>query len=175
MLILFLAKTITLFKIIQIFLVSSIKFVFAPALSFGIGLNYFETILVTTIGGVTGVLFFYYLSRLLILLFYKKIQPIASHSYLLRKTINSLSFIKRMIPKRLKKRRNFTKKNRFLVKVRQRYGLYGIVILTPILLSIPIGSFLASKYYSQRKNILLYLSLSVFVWSCIMSSILVLF
>ena len=38
----------------------------------------------------------------------------------------------------------FTKSNRRVIRIKHRFGLTGIAILTPIFLSIPIGSFLAT-------------------------------
>jgi hypothetical protein len=55
-------------------------------------------------------------------------------------------------------------------KIRNKYGLLGIIILTPILLSIPLGTMLANRYYSTKKRIPLYLIISVICWSFILTS-----
>jgi hypothetical protein len=49
--------------------------------------------------------------------------------------------------------------------------LPGIVILTPILLSIPFGTFLAITYYSHHRHILAYLAASVVCWTFILTTI----
>jgi hypothetical protein len=64
-----------------------------------------------------------------------------------------------------------SKKKRMIIKLRNRFGYPGIIILTPVLLSIPVGTFLAAKYYSGRPNLLAMLSLSVVTWSVILTSI----
>jgi hypothetical protein len=46
-----------------------------------------------------------------------------------------------------------------------------LVILTPVLFSIPIGTFLTTKYYAHKRNILIYLSFSVICWALIISII----
>ena len=53
-------------------------------------------------------------------------------------------------------RKKFTKRNRFIIKTRTTYGKWGIMLLTPVLLSIPIGAFLLRKYYSDQPNTLLF-------------------
>ncbi len=38
-----------------------------------------------------------------------------------------------------------------MVKLRRGYGMWGIILLTPVLLSLPIGAFLLRKYYRGNK------------------------
>jgi uncharacterized oligopeptide transporter (OPT) family protein len=61
-------------KLIQVLLMSGVKFLFAPPLSLGLGFTYSQTILTTTIGGILGVIFFFFLSEIL-LKFFHKIWP----------------------------------------------------------------------------------------------------
>lgn len=72
--------------------------------------------------------------------------------------------------KRKKKRRVFSKKSRRWVKVKSKFGLFGIAALTPIILSIPIGCFIAMRYYKNKKKVFLYLFLAVVAWSLIFAS-----
>lgn len=58
----------------------------------------------------------------------------------------------------------FTKSNRRFINIKRRFGLIGIAALTPILLSIPIGAFLAERFYKDKKKIILYLSISGVFW-----------
>ena len=62
----------------------------------------------------------------------------------------------------------FTKSNRRIIKVKHRFGLTGIAIITPILLSIPIGAFLAERFYKEKKKVILYLSVSAIIWCFIL-------
>ncbi len=59
----------------------------------------------------------------------------------------------------------FTKSNRRVIRIKNRFGLTGIAILTPIFLSIPIGSFLAERFYKDKKKVITYLSISAILWS----------
>ena len=110
-------------------------------------MSFFETILYTNIGGLFGIVFFTFLSKGIIRLI-EVIRPKNKSS--------------RKKPKNI-----FTKRNRRLVTIKNKYGLPGIVFLTPVLLSIPVGSFLIEKYYGKNKINFLFLALSNVVWSFI--------
>lgn len=62
----------------------------------------------------------------------------------------------------------FTKFNRRVIRIKHRFGLTGIAILTPIFLSIPIGAFLAERFYKDKKKVIIYLSISAIAWCFIL-------
>lgn len=72
-------------------------------------------------------------------------------------------------------RKKFTKANRRIVSIKSRYGLIGIALVSPILISIPVGAFIAVRYFHNKKKILLYMMASVAVWTVIFSSVNLLF
>jgi len=156
-------------KILIVFLVSSIKFLIAPALSFGMGLNFIQTWLSTTAGGIVGVIVFFFLSKWLLRLYSKYFFY---YMHLLR--IKIYAYFNMAIPKFIPARR-FTRRNRMIIKIVKKFGMAGIVILTPVLLSIPVGTFIATRYYSSNRFLLVYLSASVLFWSLFMSSAISLF
>jgi len=157
-------------KLLLVVILSGIKFLFAPIISIGYGYNFLQTIVLTSVGGILGVFFFYFLSKWIIKKYYHYCPEIVSY-------FAGEEAKQRLILSRCgtKKKKTFTKKNKFIIKARKNYGFLGIILLTPILLSIPIGAFLAQKYYSKNKNILVYLSLSVTIWSACLSSMYFLF
>lgn len=116
-------------------------------------MSFFETILYTNIGGLLGVILFTLLSRGLLKLL---------SAYRPKKWQN-----------KEKEHKIFTKRNRRLVTIKKKYGLPGIVILTPVVLSIPVGAFLNTKYYGKQKSSYLFLLLSQIVWSFIYTIVLV--
>jgi hypothetical protein len=146
-------------KILQILLIvilSATKFLTAPITSLNIGFGYLETLLITTLGGLFGVLFFYYVSAAIMLLLSKISDRFSSGK-----------------PK--KKKKSFTWKNKMIVRVKRDYGLIGLAALTPTILSIPVGTFLAARYFTDRRKVLTYLCASVVVWSVIVSSVVIIF
>lgn len=147
-------------KLLQILLVvilSGTKFLTAPITSLNIGFGYLETLLITTIGGVIGVVFFYYLSAAIMVIIQKLTGKLGK---------------KKQKPS---KKRVFTWKNKLIVKIKREYGLIGLAAITPIFLSIPLGTFLAARFFHDQKKVLTYLSASVIVWSVIVSSVVIIF
>lgn len=150
-------------------MVSSIKFLIAPALSFGMGLNFIQTWLSTTAGGILGVVVFFFMSKWILQLYSRYF-----FYYLHMIRVKIYGYLNMTIPKFIPARR-FTRRNRMIIKIVNKFGMAGIVILTPVLLSIPIGTFIATRYYSSNRFLLVYLSASVLFWSLFMSSAISLF
>lgn len=161
---------IQIFKLIQILILSGIKFLFAPLISIGYGFNYFQTVIFTTAGGILGILFFYFLSKWIIRQ-YNKFCPVV-FSYF---TGEKVEQAKKILNCEQPPKKKFTRKNKIIINIRRKYGFFGIILLTPVLLSIPLGAFLAQKYYSKKANVLVYMSISVVLWSFFISSVFFLF
>jgi len=169
--IIFFLKAGSFFKLIEILILSGVKFLLAPPLSFKFGFTYIQTMLATTIGGILGVIFFFFLSEILLRIFRREWPRIKSF---FSSRENELKPIVTPEPKNNNKKK-FSKKNKFIVNTRKKYGLWGIAALTPILLSIPLGTFLANKYYRNKKSVFFSLALSVVCWSVIMSTLYAIF
>lgn len=58
----------------------------------------------------------------------------------------------------------FTKRNRRIIKIKNKFGLTGIAFLSPILLSIPLGAFLGEKFYKRKSKVILYLNMFILFW-----------
>jgi len=161
-----------LIKFLHVTLLASVKYIFTLPYAMIIGLEYKQAIVAVLIGGIGGFLFFYYLSKPLI----RSIDYMWPYF---------CQIIPRVFRKRYKKycekrkfstaTKLFSKKSRFIGKIRSTYGLWGIIIATPFLLTIPVGAFLASKYYSHRKHIVLYMILSIVGWAAVLSGLVHLF
>ena len=68
---------------------------------------------------------------------------------------------------------DFTKKNKFYVKLIRNYGLFGIAIFSPVLISIPVGSFLAARFFENQKTMALaIMCVAVLIWSVSISTFL---
>jgi hypothetical protein len=158
------------FKLLQVLIVSGIKFLFAPFISIGYGFNYIQTAVITAVGGILGILFFYYLSRWIIAQYYKYSPAIYSYF-----SGDKIDLARQIVLQEIVVKKKFTRKNKLIINIRNKYGFLGIIIFTPVLLSIPLGAFLAQKYYSRRNHTLIYLSISVVIWSFFISSVFFLF
>ncbi len=138
----------SLWEIILVFLLSTVKFVFGSVpMALGFGFSFFESTVVTSLGGFTGVVFFVYMSD------------------------KFIANAKKLRAKRLathpdqKPKKQFTRKNRIIVSVKTRFGIAGIALLTPFILSIPLGCFLAVRYFKDKQQILMYMFASILFWA----------
>lgn len=148
----------SLLEILSVFLMSTVKFVFGGVpLALGLGFSFFQAVTVTSLGGFVGVTVFVYTSDKLIA-YLKK-----------RKILKQLEN-----PNQIRKK-VFTRTNKIIIIVKQRFGLLGISLLTPLLLSIPIGCFLAVRYFNDKQRILFYMFGSILFWSVSISSFKLLF
>ncbi len=135
----------TLTEFILIFLFAATKF--AMALGYMLlpttNYNYFEIVATLVAGGTTGVFVFYYTTG----------------------WINQL--INKLLPQKTEKK-VFTKGNRRFISIKNKYGLIGISALTPILLSIPLGCFLASRFYADKKSTIPIMLVGIIFWAFVL-------
>lgn len=159
-------------KFLHVILLASVKYAFTFPYAMIIGLDYKQALLAVLTGGIGGVLFFYYLSK-----------PISRFSGVFFRRVCKCSppFFKYKY-KQFCERQNlrgkpkiFSRKSRIIARLKKSYGLWGIVITMPFFLTIPVGTFLAYKYYSHQKFIVGYLILSIVVWTAILSVVIHLF
>ena len=155
---------IAVFKIIQVFLLATVKYVLTFPFALLIGLNFEQTLVAVTLGGIAGFFFFYYFSGFAIKRFHHVKTFLRRHApHSVRIKYRQLLFWRM----KLTGEKIFTKRNRFIAKFRAKYGLAGIIIASPIILSLPIGAFLLNKYYPKHKFALHYMVLSILSWSAV--------
>ena len=138
-----------LLKVAGLFALSMVKYPFSQGAALGMGFSFLPSLLITTAGGCTGVLVFYRLSGALM-------------EWAARRKAERRA--KGLSPKRV-----FTRTNRTIVRVKSAQGLSGLAFLTPILISIPLGSVLAAKYFRHDRRTLPVLLLSVCAWGLVLN------
>lgn len=139
-------------EILLTILFSSFKFAATfPLVILQFEFPFAETILWTNVGGIVGIYFFAYLSERLLAWWKRAFRRSNRH----------------IMEDEQKEKKIFTRKNRRIVRIKQKYGLIGIALITPLLLSIPVGVFLVVRYYNTSKNKFLYLIASNLIWSVI--------
>lgn len=138
--------------IILTILFSSFKFAATfPLVIIQYEFSFLETILWTNVGGILGVYFFAFLSGKLLAWWKRTFR---------RSNKNILADEQQV-------KKIFTRRNRRIVRIKQKYGLAGIALITPFLLSIPVGVFLVVRYYRSSKVKYLYLIAANLIWSVI--------
>lgn len=137
---------IKVLQIIGLILFSSVKFLFAPSTVYVVGFSFFETLIITISGGVFGVLLFFY-SGTFVINWWNQLFP----------------------PKNVRK--NFSKKNRTIIRVKNSYGLFGLAFISPCLISIPIGCLIAAKYFRYDKRTVPVFIGAVVFWAIVLTSL----
>ncbi len=172
-------------KIILVILLSSVKFVAGPPFAYydqQYGFSFLETVLYCVIGGMLGVIAFSYFSVPLFR-FWHWIQD-QYHSLFRKQEIfekpvadvgSEVKVNYEYIDRRARVKRIFTKRNRKIVKLWKNYGLLGIALVTPIFLSIPLGTLIANSLVNDRKKIMVYMFLSILFWSVAMTTLFAIF
>lgn len=129
-------------KIISVFLLSAVKFGIGgvPAAVFA-NFPFFKAMLITISGGITGVVVFTYLSDWI------------THK------------LKDKVAKKNKKK--FTLTNKIIVYVKKYFGLIGISIITPLILSIPLGVFIAVRFYHDKNKVIRFMFVSITLWAVV--------
>ncbi len=155
---------IAVFKIIQVFLLATVKYVITFPYALLIGLNFQQTLFAVTLGGIAGFFFFYHFSGFAIKQFHHvktfiwKFMPLSVRL----KYRQLVAWRKNMTGEQV-----FSKRNRLIARFRAKFGLPGIIILSPIVLSIPIGAYLLNRYYSKHKLARPYMVLSIVSWTAV--------
>lgn len=134
-------------NIISVLLTSMVKLILGVPLALGLGFSFWQTLFVCFVGGSMGVLFFAFFSQKLIDLYFS------------------------VFPKKDKseKKEKETFKQKMVRKAMDKYGLIGLAFLTPVILSIPFGTFITLRYFPNKLKTIPYLFVSVFLWSLGMS------
>ena len=133
-------------KIFPVFITSFLGFgkVYVPAAVALFEFNFWKVISVTCAGAVAGVLVFTNLSAVLMKWWHNaKMRYFRNHRH----------------PK------VFTKANRRIIKIKKRFGIWGIALVSPIGLSIPVGTFIAERFYKDKKKVILVFSAAVIFWN----------
>jgi hypothetical protein len=142
-------------KELSVIIFSSFKF----AMTFPLAILEFKmgivmTIVWTNIGGMIGIFVFSYLSDYLIRFWNYYLRPVPARIF-------------RGIEWKERRKKVFTSRNRRIVSIRKKYGLIGIALATPVILSIPVGAFLIVRYFGKHPKFLSYLAAANFIWSVI--------
>jgi hypothetical protein len=124
------------------------------------GYTFWETVLITTAGGSTGVtVFFVFSTRIL--------------EWNRRRMLQRAE--KRRLNGQFEGTRYFTFSNKLMVRVKRRLGVVGMAFLTPTILSIPIGAVVSAKFFKHEVLMIPALIFSVFIWSLGLTSLTYLF
>lgn len=130
---------------ISVFLMGGVKFFFAVPLALTYNFSFWQTFLITCFGGIIGVLFFAQFRKVILKIYY------------------------RFFPFDHKRKKKPGLKKKLALKTVRKYGLFGIAFLTPVVFSIPVGTFIALHFFPNKKKTLPMLFASVLGWSFVLT------
>ena len=112
-----------------------IKFMFAPFGGPGLGLTFIETYLSSISGAIFAAFIFYF----------------SSEFFLKRAHVKRKQKIQQALEAgiELKKKKSFTFFNKLIVRLKRRFGIYGISLFAPFVMSVPVGSIVTAKFYGK--------------------------
>ena len=126
-------------KAIPIFFLAMLKVVFGPTLGYAARLQIITTVLVTFSGMMASVLLFTFFG-----------------TWLREKILHRFE---------KKNQKRFTPKKRKLVTLWKKYGLVGVAVLTPLLLTPIGGTIVAVSFGSPKQKIILYMLVSAAIFA----------
>ncbi|MCF6341900.1 MAG: hypothetical protein L3J31_03745 [Bacteroidales bacterium] len=156
-------------KIINVFLLATVKYFYAPLYGFTLGLDFWETVMALLAGGILSFFFFYYITSLF-LIYVRHFKPLVVKVTPHKTRLYYRNWQSRKKEKR-KKKKIFTRRNKLFVIIRRTYGMWGIILLMPVILSIPLGAFLLRKYYGHRKEAIPFALLALVVEGLLSSTV----
>jgi hypothetical protein len=131
-----------LLKMLTVILWSAVKYIVGIGFAIGFGYNLIETLLLTVGGGMLGVVVYLYLWTFILGIYHryfpKKVKPI-----------------------------KFSKNKRRLVTIIKKYEVWGIAFLTPMILTPPLGTILASTIEPNKWRIKLIMFISFCFWTLV--------
>lgn len=131
----FITEGTRLLEYLSVFLMSGFKFMVGVGMSMAMKLSFWEQFLTTTAGGIAGVVFFTYLGD--------KIR-----AWVARRRGRPVSALP----------------SARWAHFWEKYGLWGVALLTPPILSPPVGTAIALAFGTPRERIVLRTSLAMVVW-----------
>jgi hypothetical protein len=134
---------------IPFFLLSMVKFLFTPFGGPAAKLTFLETYLVCVSGAIFSAFIFYF----------------ASEYFLKRTHLKKVREEQKALEKGivLKHKKKFTRANKFIVRLKRRFGIFGISLYAPLFLSVPIGTMITAKFYGKEKKTFFIIMAGMFI------------
>lgn len=173
-----------LIKIILIILLSSVKFLAGPPFAYfdeRYDFTFFETVLYCVIGGMLGVWVFTFFSLEIQVItgwIKRQLKKGVKKTQLFsrpRSTEGDIEITYLIVDEHNPVKKVFSSRSRKFVRLWSKYGLVGVAFLTPVILSIPVGTVILNAFEDNKKKIFVYMFFSILFWALLLTTIFELF
>lgn len=132
-------------KYFSIYLFSMLKFIAGPLTGLATGIGLWETCIFTVLGMMTSVVLFSYVGKL---------------------------FKEKVLNRYFGKKKKFSRKSRRFVTIWQKYGMFGVSFLTPLIFSPIGGTILITSLVGlhHKKKLFTYMLFSASFWAVTLTS-----
>ena len=139
------------------FLLSMIKFMFAPLGGPGLKMTFIETYFSSAAGAIFSSAIFFF----------------SAGYFMERARRKNLAKVQVQIDQgiEVKRKKKFTKMNKRLVRIKMTIGIYPIAFWAPFFLSIPLGSIITAKFYGHHRYTYPLICLGIFINGFVVTSI----
>lgn len=144
-------SVIEFLKILEIALIASLKFAVAPFVAEAQDFNFIKAFAVTTAGGIGGIIAFTFIGEIIVYGWKRFIS-------LFKKPSSA--------PKK-----KFTWSKKFIVRTKMKFGITGIALITPAIISIPVGTFVAHRFYRKKWRNVFVLVMAVIFWGLVLNGV----
>lgn len=141
----------------SIYFLAMIKFMVSSLPGPGFQMAFHHTWMASVLGAATASAIFYFGSELVMHI---------SHRSRAKKRAAALAAGKEPI--------NYykvTRTKKFIVQIKRRFGFYGITLFAPLLFSVPIGSFVAAKFYGKKSTTFFFVLIGLALNGLLLTSI----
>lgn len=146
-----------LIELSTVFFSSMIKFMFSPALGPVLGLTYLETYLANALGALTAMTIFFFAAD-----YFHRLSVKRKANRRRRKIAAGLP---------IKHKKIFTKRNKTIIRLKNKVGVVIFALFAPFFLSIPIGSIITAKFFGKKKRTYPIMVIGVFLCNTITVSL----
>ena len=136
-----------LVQILSVFFMAGFKFMVAVFMVLGYNISLWVSVPTCTLGGVFGVALYIFFGELIV------------------------NLVKKFRFRKDDRQFHVNKTTRLLVKLKRNHGLLGIAVLTPVFLTVPIGTLAAIAIGYKWQKVLIYMFSAFLFWSSLIFGI----
>jgi len=127
-----------------VFLGGTVKFMVSPALGPALDLTYFQTFMANALGAIVSMVFFYFSANFFMKRHHKR-------------------QVKKQQEQGVSPKKVFTRRNKLIVRLKNKIGHVPFALWAPFFLSIPLGTIITAKFFGKRHYTFLLMIVGIFL------------